>query len=126
MGSCLYRGMFNKELIGKLKKGVLIVNNARGAIMDRQAVVEAVESGHIGGYSGDVWDPQPAPKDHPWRYMPNQAMTPHTSGTTIDAQVILFSLNRTNNIHELQTYVNELKHIVIQKRYVENPKRRLL
>lgn len=39
------------------------------------------------GYSGDVWNPQPAPKDHPWRYMPNQAMTPHVSGTTIDAQV---------------------------------------
>lgn len=39
------------------------------------------------GYSGDVWNPQPAPKDHPWRYMPNQAMTPHISGTTIDAQV---------------------------------------
>lgn len=41
----------------------------------------------IAGYSGDVWYPQPAPKDHPWRYMPNQAMTPHISGTTIDAQV---------------------------------------
>lgn len=40
------------------------------------------------GYSGDVWYPQPAPKDHPWRYMPNQAMTPHISGTTIDAQVL--------------------------------------
>ena len=40
------------------------------------------------GYSGDVWYPQPAPKDHPWRYMPNHAMTPHISGTTIDAQVI--------------------------------------
>lgn len=84
--------MFNKEMIGKMKKGVLIVNNARAAIMDRQAVVEAMESGHIGGYSGDVWDPQPAPKNHPWRYMPNQAMTPHISGTTMDAQVILFSL----------------------------------
>lgn len=73
-----------------MKKGVLIVNNARGAIMESQAVVEAMENGHIGGYNGDVWDPQPAPKDHPWRYMPNQAMTPHISGTTIDAQVMLF------------------------------------
>ncbi|KAK4367465.1 hypothetical protein RND71_011257 [Anisodus tanguticus] len=80
------RGMFDKEKIAKLKKGVLIVNNARGAIMDTQAVVDACNSGHIAGYSGDVWYPQPAPKDHPWRYMPNQAMTPHISGTTIDAQ----------------------------------------
>ncbi|KFK24474.1 hypothetical protein AALP_AAs67063U000200 [Arabis alpina] len=76
------RGMFNKE-----KKGVLIVNNARATIMERQAVVEATENGHIGVYSGDVWDPQPAAKDHSWRYMPNHAMTPHISGTTMDAQV---------------------------------------
>ncbi|KAK4750545.1 hypothetical protein SAY87_004027 [Trapa incisa] len=81
------RGMFNKEKISKMKKGVLIVNNARGAIMDTQAVADACHSGHIAGYSGDVWYPQPAPKDHPWRYMPNQAMTPHISGTTIDAQL---------------------------------------
>ncbi|KAI7731168.1 hypothetical protein M8C21_006576, partial [Ambrosia artemisiifolia] len=99
------KGMFDKERIAKLKKGVLIVNNARGAIMDTQAVADACSSGHIGGnllvqlkstacfqmlvlgYSGDVWYPQPAPKDHPWRYMPNQAMTPHISGTTIDAQL---------------------------------------
>ena len=33
-----------------------------------------------------MWDKQPAPKDHPWRHMKNQAMTPHTSGTTLDAQ----------------------------------------
>ncbi|KAL2523340.1 Formate dehydrogenase [Forsythia ovata] len=81
------KGMFNKEKIAKLKKGVLVVNNARGAIMDTQAVVDACSSGHIAGYSGDVWNPQPAPKDHPWRYMPNQAMTPHISGTTIDGQL---------------------------------------
>ncbi|GAB2278149.1 formate dehydrogenase (NAD+) [Dionaea muscipula] len=81
------RGMFNKEKISKMKKGVLIVNNARGAIMDTQAVVDGCTSGHIGGYSGDVWYPQPAPKDHPWRYIPNHAMTPHVSGTTIDAQL---------------------------------------
>ncbi|XP_027151356.1 formate dehydrogenase, mitochondrial [Coffea eugenioides] len=81
------RGMFDKDRIAKLKKGVLIVNNARGAIMDTQAVVDGCSSGQIGGYSGDVWNPQPAPKDHPWRYMPNQAMTPHISGTTIDAQI---------------------------------------
>ncbi|KAL8161349.1 hypothetical protein V2J09_012838 [Rumex salicifolius] len=81
------KGMFNKKTIAKLKKGVLIVNNARGAIMDTQAVADAMSSGQIGGYSGDVWYPQPAPKDHPWRYMPNHAMTPHISGTTIDAQL---------------------------------------
>lgn len=81
------RGLFDKDRIAKCKKGVLIVNNARGAIMDTQAVADACSSGHVAGYGGDVWFPQPAPKDHPWRYMPNHAMTPHVSGTTIDAQL---------------------------------------
>lgn len=81
------RGMFDKERIARMKKGVIIVNNARGAIMDTQAVADACATGHIAGYGGDVWHPQPAPKDHPWRYMPNNAMTPHISGTTIDGQL---------------------------------------
>ena len=41
----------------------------------------------IAGYAGDVWNPQPPPEDHPWRTMPNHGMTPHYSGTTLDAQV---------------------------------------
>eukprot|EP00249_Psilotum_nudum_P009117 c21720_g1_i3 orf=398-1558(-) len=81
------RGMMNKEKISMMKKGAMLVNNARGGLMDVQAVVDACKSGHLGGYSGDVWYPQPPPRDHPWRYMPNQAMTPHISGTTIDAQI---------------------------------------
>jgi lactate dehydrogenase-like 2-hydroxyacid dehydrogenase len=44
------------------------------------------------GCAGDVWYPQPAPPDHPWRSMPNHAMTPHYSGTTLDAQVLLHSV----------------------------------
>ncbi|CAL5054767.1 unnamed protein product [Urochloa decumbens] len=81
------RGLFDKERIARMKRGVIIVNNARGAIMDTQAVADACATGHIAGYGGDVWHPQPAPKDHPWRYMPNNAMTPHISGTTIDGQL---------------------------------------
>jgi formate dehydrogenase len=80
------RGFFNKERLSKMKKGAILVNNARGAIADRDAVKEACESGQLGGYGGDVWNEQPAGKDHPWRYMPFHAMTPHTSGVTIDAQ----------------------------------------
>ncbi|CAL0312711.1 unnamed protein product [Lupinus luteus] len=57
-------GLFDKNRIAKSKKGVLIVNNARGAIMDAQAVADASSSGHIA-----------------------VAMTPHIYGTTIDAQL---------------------------------------
>ena len=79
-------GLFNRELLGKMKKGAYLVNTARGRIVERDALVEAMESGHLAGYAGDVWYPQPAPPDHPWRKMPNHAMTPHVSGTTLEAQ----------------------------------------
>ena len=78
--------MFNDELIGKMKRGSYIVNTARGKICNQDAIVRALESGHLAGYAGDVWFPQPAPNDHPWRSMPNHAMTPHTSGTSLSAQ----------------------------------------
>jgi len=85
------RGLVNADLLKKFKKGAWIVNTARGAIVDRIAIKEALASGHINGYAGDVWDVQPAPEDHPWRTMKNplgggNGMTPHYSGTTLDAQ----------------------------------------
>ena len=49
-------------------------------------VVRALESGHLAGYAGDVWFPEPAPQDHPWRTMPFNGMTPHMSGTSLSAQ----------------------------------------
>jgi formate dehydrogenase len=77
---------FDAELIGKMKRGAYLVNTARGKICDRDAVAQACESGQLAGYAGDVWFPQPAPKDHPWRTMPHHGMTPHTSGTSLSAQ----------------------------------------
>merc|ERR1712093_813745 len=73
-------------MIRKMKRGAYIVNTARGKICDKNAIVQALEKGHLAGYAGDVWFPQPAPHDHVWRNMPNHAMTPHTSGTTLSAQ----------------------------------------
>jgi len=78
--------MFNDALIAKMKRGAYIVNTARGKICDRDAIVRALESGQLAGYAGDVWFPQPAPKDHPWRTMPHHGMTPHISGSSLSAQ----------------------------------------
>jgi formate dehydrogenase len=78
--------LFNDELISKMKRGAYLVNTARGKICNRDAVVRALESGQLAGYAGDVWFPQPAPKDHPWRTMPHHGMTPHISGTSLSAQ----------------------------------------
>ena len=78
--------MFNDKLIGMMKRGSYIVNTARGKICDRDAIVRGLESGQLAGYAGDVWFPQPAPKDHPWRTMRHHGMTPHVSGTSLSAQ----------------------------------------
>ena len=78
--------LFDDELIGKMKRGAYLVNTARGKICDRDAVVRALESGQLAGYAGDVWFPQPAPAQHPWRSMPHHGMTPHISGTSLSAQ----------------------------------------
>jgi len=97
------KGLFNKELLSKMKKGSWLVNTARGAIVVKEDVAEALKSGHLRGYGGDVWAPQPAPKDHPLRYAEypwggGNAMVPHMSGTSIDAQIRY--ANGTKNILE--------------------------
>ena len=79
-------GMFDDELLGTMKRGAYLVNTARGKICDRDAIVRALESGQLAGYAGDVWFPQPPPRDHPWRTMPHHGMTPHVSGTSLSAQ----------------------------------------
>jgi formate dehydrogenase len=78
--------LFDDALINQMKRGAYIVNTARGKICERDAIVRALESGQLAGYAGDVWFPQPPPKDHPWRTMPHHGMTPHTSGTSLSAQ----------------------------------------
>ena len=78
--------LFNRELLLKMKTGAYLVNTARGKIVDRDALKDLLVEGHLGGYAGDVWYPQPAPQDHPWRSMPKQGMTVHYSGMTLEAQ----------------------------------------
>jgi formate dehydrogenase len=78
--------LFDETMIGRMKRGAYLVNTARGKIVNRDAVVRALQSGQLAGYAGDVWFPQPAPNDHPWRTMPHHGMTPHISGTSLSAQ----------------------------------------
>jgi formate dehydrogenase len=79
-------GLFDATMIARMKRGAYLINTARGKICDRDAVAAACESGQLAGYAGDVWFPQPAPRDHPWRTMPHHGMTPHVSGSSLSAQ----------------------------------------
>ena len=74
------------KLIKKIKPSNIILFGMGGSSLGTKAIVDALESGKLAGYAGDVWFPQPAPQDHPWRTMPNHGMTPHTSGTSLSAQ----------------------------------------
>lgn len=78
--------LFDAEMIAKMRHGSYLINTARGKICDRDAVAAACESGQLAGYAGDVWFPQPALQDHPWRTMPHHGMTPHVSGSSLSAQ----------------------------------------
>jgi formate dehydrogenase len=80
------RNMFDDAMLSKMKRGAYLVDTARAEICDRDGVVRALKAGRLAGYAGDVWYPQPAPKDHAWRTMPHQGMTPHMSGTSLSAQ----------------------------------------
>ncbi|MCJ2081781.1 NAD-dependent formate dehydrogenase [Methylobacterium sp. J-090] len=79
-------GMINDETLKLFKRGAYLVNTARGKLAVTDSIVRALESGQLAGYAGDVWYPQPAPQDHPWRTMPHHGMTPHISGTSLSAQ----------------------------------------
>jgi formate dehydrogenase len=78
--------LIDEAMLAEMKRGVYIINTARAKLVDRDAIVRAVEAGHIAGYAGDVWYPQPAPPDHPWRSMFYNGMTPHIAGTSLSAQ----------------------------------------
>lgn len=120
------RGLFARGNISKMKRGAHLVNIARGAIADREAVVEALESGQLAGYAGDVWDEQPAPEDHPWRAMPRHAMMPHISGTTLEGQKRYAEDTRLS----LEAYFNdeplERDHIIVSDGEIQSGSYRAL
>jgi len=74
--------MFNHELFAQMKPGSYIMNVTRGEIIDGDALVRALESGHLGGAALDVAPGEPLPPDHPLFSLPNVAMTPHTAGAS--------------------------------------------
>jgi D-3-phosphoglycerate dehydrogenase len=79
------QGMINAESIGKMKKGVRIINCARGELIDDAALATAVKAGHVGGVALDVFTVEP-PKESPLLACENVVATPHIAGSTNEAQ----------------------------------------
>ena len=76
------KGLINASNIGLLKKGSVIVNCARGEIVELDALVASLKSGHLLGYAADVLDQEPPPPDHPLLGLPNVIITPHIGSRT--------------------------------------------
>jgi phosphoglycerate dehydrogenase-like enzyme len=74
------RGMIGKEQLDSMKDGAYLINVARGQVVDHDALVVALESGHLAGACLDVTDPEPLPKGHPLWSFENVIITPHVSG----------------------------------------------
>jgi phosphoglycerate dehydrogenase-like enzyme len=72
-------GLFDAKTLAAMKPGAYLLNIGRGRIVDTQALVEALRSGHLGAAGLDVTDPEPLPADHPLWRMPNVIITPHVS-----------------------------------------------
>jgi D-3-phosphoglycerate dehydrogenase len=80
------RHMIDERRLNLVKKGVLIVNTARGALIDDAALVKALADGRVGGAALDVYDPEPLPADSVLRTAPNLLLTPHLAASTAEAQ----------------------------------------
>jgi len=80
-------GIINADAIAKMKKGVRIVNVARGGIIDETALFEALKSGQVAAAALDVFDKEPLPSDSPLLTLDNIVVTPHLGASTVEAQV---------------------------------------
>jgi D-3-phosphoglycerate dehydrogenase len=79
-------GLIGARELARLRTGAIIVNAARGGILDEVALFHALESGHLGGAALDVYETEPLPPDHPLRGMQNVVLTPHIGAATAEAQ----------------------------------------
>ena len=79
------RGIVDSDRLARMKPGALLVNGARGEVVDEAALVAALESGHLGGAALDVFSAEPLPADSPLRSAPRVLLSPHMAGSTVQA-----------------------------------------
>ncbi len=84
-GGASTKGLIGRDALAKCRKGVLLINCARGGIIDEAALAEALQSGHVGGAAIDVFTAEP-PTGNPLLALPNVVLTPHLGASTHEAQ----------------------------------------
>lgn len=103
------RGLINAEALAKMKPGAVLLNTARGVLVDEDAVAAALRGGRLGFYGADVFASEPLPQASPLRDEPRAILTPHIAWTTNEALQRLMAITAEN----LRTYLaGEGKNIV--------------
>src|SRR5438093_122226 len=81
------RDLIGAAQLAKMPKGARVINCARGGIINEEALVAALQSGHLAGAALDVYVQEPPPADHPLLKLPNVVLTPHLGASTVEAQM---------------------------------------
>ena len=95
------RGMIGRREFALMKPGSLIVNTARGPVIDEPALIEALKSGHIGGAGLDTFETEPLPADSPLLALDNVILTPHVAGVTRNAALQVATITARNVVDAL-------------------------
>ena len=95
------RGLLDADRLGRLKPGALLVNGARGEVVDEPALVAALASGQVGGAALDVFTVEPLPADSPLRSSPHVLLSPHMAGSTVQAAGRILTQSTANLVRVL-------------------------
>lgn len=98
------KGLINKEAIAQMKKKPLLINMARGAVVDTPALVDALKKGELRGAALDVTDPEPLPGDHPLCALENCLLAPHVGTATFECRTNSARAAAQNIISVLKEY----------------------
>jgi phosphoglycerate dehydrogenase-like enzyme len=90
------RGLLDADRLARLKLGALVVNGARGSVVDETALAAALADGRVAGAALDVFATEPLPADSPLRTAPNVLLSPHAAGATGQAAMRILGLTTAN------------------------------
>ena len=114
------RGLLDADRLARLKPGALLVNGARGEVVDEAALVAALASGHVGGAALDVFSTEPLPAGSPLREAANVLLSPHMAGSTVQAAMRIVgqstaNLRRVLGGQPVVDVVNGLDPVVVRR-----------